>query len=139
MDDAQWFEEVSAQTLGFVARRLPADPVALVLATREPAGQAPLAGLPELVLKGLEDAEAHALLDGASRGELDDRIRDRILDEARGNPLALLELPRGLTVTETAEGFGPPVPAPINYDRPHTGISGQTPASRVTNLSGQHT
>ncbi|MFG2319590.1 helix-turn-helix transcriptional regulator [Streptomyces tendae] len=112
VDDAQWFDEISAQTLGFVARRLLAEPVALVLATREPPGQAPLAGLPELVLKGLEDAEARALLDGALRGELDDRIRDRILDEARGNPLALLELPRGLTATETAEGFGPPVPAP---------------------------
>ncbi|MEU8810774.1 AAA family ATPase [Streptomyces violaceoruber] len=112
VDDAQWFDEVSAQTLGFVARRLLAEPVALVLATREPPGQAPLAGLPELVLKGLEDAEARALLDGALRGELDDRIRDRILDEARGNPLALLELPRGLTATETAESFGPPAPAP---------------------------
>ncbi|MEU5145362.1 LuxR family transcriptional regulator [Streptomyces sp. NPDC021139] len=112
VDDAQWFDEVSAQTLGFVARRLLAEPVALVLATREPPGQAPLAGLPELVLEGLDDAEARALLDGALRGELDDRIRDRILDEAHGNPLALLELPRGLTATETAEGFGAPAPAP---------------------------
>ncbi|MFH9044274.1 AAA family ATPase [Streptomyces sp. NPDC017966] len=107
VDDAQWLDEVSAQTLAFVARRLLAEPVGLVLASREPLGQGRFDGLPELSLEGLDDSDARALLDSATRGQLDPRIRDRVVDEARGNPLALLELPREVTGTEPADGFGP--------------------------------
>ncbi|MGX1267906.1 ATP-binding protein [Streptomyces phaeoluteigriseus] len=108
VDDAQWLDEVSAQTLAFVARRLLAEPVGLVLASREPVGQGRFAGLPELSLEGLDDSDARALLDSATRGQLDTRISDRVVNEARGNPLALLELPREVTGSEPADGFGPP-------------------------------
>jgi len=104
VDDAQWLDQVSALTLAFVARRLLADPIALVFATREP-GE-PLGHLPELEILGLGDEEARSLLGSAVRHVLDDRVRDRIIAETRGNPLALLELPRGLTATQLAGGFG---------------------------------
>jgi DNA-binding CsgD family transcriptional regulator/tetratricopeptide (TPR) repeat protein len=104
VDDAQWLDQVSALTLAFVARRLLADPIGLVFATRE-AGE-PLAHLPELEILGLGDDEARSLLGSAVRNVLDDRIRDRLIAETRGNPLALLELPRGLTATQLAGGFG---------------------------------
>src|SRR5215475_8348610 len=106
VDDAQWLDRASAQALGFVARRLQAESIGLVVTTREP-GEA-FAGLPELVIKGLRDAEARALLGSVIRGPLDARVRDRIVAETRGNPLALLELPRGLTPAELAGGFGLP-------------------------------
>lgn len=108
VDDAQWLDEVSAHTLAFVARRLLAEPVGLIVASREPRGEGAFAGLPELTLEGLDDLDAFALLDSATRGQLDPRIRDRVVDEARGNPLALLELPRDLTGPEPVDGFGPP-------------------------------
>jgi hypothetical protein len=79
--------------LAFVARRLEAESVALVFAARAPSGE--LAGLPELVVEGLQEGDARTLLDAALGGPLDARVRDRIVVEARGNPLALLELPRG--------------------------------------------
>jgi len=104
VDDAQWLDQVSALTLAFVARRLLADPIGLVFATREPGD--PLAHLPELEILGLGDDEARSLLGSAVRFVLDDRVRDRIIAETRGNPLALLELPRGLTATQLAGGFG---------------------------------
>jgi DNA-binding CsgD family transcriptional regulator len=106
IDDAPWLDQASAQALGFAARRLAADPVGLVFAAREP-GDA-LTGLPELHIQGLPDAEARALLDSALGGPLDARVRDLIVAETQGNPLALLELPRGLTTTELAGGFGLP-------------------------------
>ena len=106
VDDAQWQDRASAQALAFVARRLQAESVALVFAVREPAEE--LAGLPELVVEGLDDEAARALLRSAIRGRLDERVRDRIVAETRGNPLALLELPQGLTVAELAGGFGLP-------------------------------
>jgi len=106
IDDAPWLDQASAQALGFAARRLAADPVALVFAAREP-GDA-LTGLPELQIQGLPDDEARALLDSALGGPLDARVRDLIVAETQGNPLALLELPRGLTTTELAGGFGLP-------------------------------
>jgi DNA-binding CsgD family transcriptional regulator len=110
VDDAQWLDRVSAQTLAFVARRLLAERVALVFAVRAPVpGPAdPLAGLPELVVQGLRDGDARALLESAVHGRLDERVRDRIVAETRGNPLALLELPRGFTAAELAGGFGRP-------------------------------
>jgi DNA-binding CsgD family transcriptional regulator len=106
VDDAQWLDRVSAQTLVFVARRLLADPVALVFATRDMGGE--LAGLPTLVVEGLRDGDARALLGSVLRVPLDERVRTRIVAEARGNPLALLELPRGLTSAQLAGGFGLP-------------------------------
>jgi DNA-binding CsgD family transcriptional regulator len=106
VDDAQWLDRASAQALAFVARRLLAESVALVFAVREPSEE--LDGLPELVVKGLRDGDARALLDSAVRGPLDERVRERIVAETRGNPLALLELPRALTHAELAGGFGLP-------------------------------
>ncbi len=104
VDDAQWLDQASALTLAFVARRLLADPVGLVFATRD-LGE-PLAHLRELEIAGLGDDEARSLLGSAVRVVLDERVRDRIIAETRGNPLALLELPRGLTATQLAGGFG---------------------------------
>ena len=106
IDDAQWLDLISAQTLSFVARRLLAERVALVFAVREPSDGFELAGLPEIVVRGLADGDARALLDSVIVGPVDERVRDRIVAETRGNPLALLELPRGLTPAELAGGFG---------------------------------
>jgi DNA-binding CsgD family transcriptional regulator/tetratricopeptide (TPR) repeat protein len=116
VDDAQWLDQVSAQTLAFVARRLLAERVALVFAVREPVlgPLVALVGLPELVIRGLRDGDAHALLASVVPGRLDDRVRDRIVAETRGNPLALLELPRGLTAAELAGGFGRPDARPLS-------------------------
>ena len=111
VDDEQWLDRASAQALGFAARRLAADPVGLVFAAREPAAE--LAGLPELEVGGLGDDDARALLEAALAGPLDARVRDLIIAETRGNPLALLELPRGLTPAELAGGFGLPGAAPL--------------------------
>jgi DNA-binding CsgD family transcriptional regulator len=104
VDDEQWLDRSSAQVLGFVARRLVAESVGLVFAARIPSSD--LAGLPGLVVEGLRAADARALLDAALVGPLDTRVRDRVVAETRGNPLALLELPRGLTAQELAGGFG---------------------------------
>src|SRR4051795_12539205 len=106
VDDAQWVDRVSAQALAFVARRLLAESVALVFATRE-AGEE-LTGLPGMLVEGLGKGDAQALLGSALRVPLDERVRERIVAETRGNPLALLELPRGLTSAQLAGGFGVP-------------------------------
>ena len=106
VDDAQWLDASSAQALAFAARRLVADPVALLFGVREPARS--LQGLPELLVEGLPAGDAAALLSSAVRGPLDETVRDRIVAETRGNPLALLELPRDLTPAELAGGFGVP-------------------------------
>jgi DNA-binding CsgD family transcriptional regulator len=106
VDDAQWLDRVSAQLLAFVARRLLAERVAVVFAVREPADDRDLGGLDEIVVGGLNDGDARALLDSVITGPVDDRVRERILFETRGNPLALLELPRGFTPAEMAGGFG---------------------------------
>src|SRR5579859_3218891 len=95
VDDAQWLDRVSVQTLAFVARRLLAERVGLVFALRDSGGEHELQGLPELVIEGLAAADARQLLDAAIPGLIDPRIRDRILGEANGNPLALVELARG--------------------------------------------
>ncbi|TWF75265.1 regulatory LuxR family protein [Pseudonocardia hierapolitana] len=104
VDDAQWLDRASAQVLGFVARRLLAESIALVFGARQPGRD--LHGLPELEITGLPVGDARALLDSATPSRLDQHIRDRIVAESRGNPLALLELPRGLTVNQVAGGFG---------------------------------
>ena len=106
IDDGQWLDRVSAQTLAFVARRLMAERVAMVFAVRDSSDNQELAGLPELTVGGLRDSDARVLLDSAVAGRLDERVRDRIVAETRGNPLALLELPRGFTQAELAGGFG---------------------------------
>ena len=111
VDDQQWLDRASAQALGFAGRRLAADPVGLVFAAREPGGD--LAGLPELEVGGLRDEDARALLVAALTGPLDAEVRDLIVAETRGNPLALLELPRGLGPAELAGGFGLPGAAPL--------------------------
>jgi DNA-binding CsgD family transcriptional regulator len=114
VDDAQWLDQASALTLAFVARRLLAESVLTVFAVREPAPEQALAGLPELTVKGLLERDSRTLLDSVVSGPLDRRVRDRILVEARGNPLALLELPRGSTAAELAGGFGNPEARPLS-------------------------
>jgi DNA-binding CsgD family transcriptional regulator len=104
IDDAQWLDQASALTLAFVARRLLAEPVGLVFSTREPGEE--LEGLPDLEICGLKNGDARGMLATAVRSPLDDGVRDRIVAETHGNPLALLELPRSLTATQLAGGFG---------------------------------
>ena len=106
VDDAQWLDRASAQVLAFVARRLGAESVGLVFSARVPDGE--LATLPELEVTGLPERDARALLDAVLTGPVDARVREQIVAETRGNPLALLELPRGLTGAELAGGFGLP-------------------------------
>jgi DNA-binding CsgD family transcriptional regulator len=112
VDDEQWLDSASAQVLAFVARRLGAESVGVVFGARVPTGD--LAGLPELVVGGLREDDARALLASALTGPLDARVRDQIIAEAHGNPLALLELPRGLTAAELAGGFGLPGAGPLS-------------------------
>ncbi|MFJ4624418.1 AAA family ATPase [Streptomyces sp. NPDC088812] len=116
VDDAQWLDRVSAQTLAFVARRLLAERMALVFAARTPAygtGDDPWAALREIEVVGLRDDDARALLESVVPGRLDERVRERVIAETRGNPLALLELTRGLTTAELAGGFGRPDARPL--------------------------
>jgi DNA-binding CsgD family transcriptional regulator len=108
VDDAQWLDAATSQVLGFIARRLLAESVAIVFAVREPSDQPELADLPELSLGGLQDDDARALLSAVIPGRLDDRVRDRLVAETRGNPLALVELPRGRSIGELAGGFALP-------------------------------
>jgi DNA-binding CsgD family transcriptional regulator len=112
VDDAQWLDHASAQVLAFVARRLLAEKIALVFATREP-GET-LAGLPELHVEPLGHRDARALLESVLASPLDERVLDRIVVETRGNPLAVLELPRGLTPAQLAGGFGVPAATPMS-------------------------
>nr|WP_082983319.1 AAA family ATPase [Mycobacterium sp. 1423905.2] len=130
VDDAQWIDHVSAQTLAFVARRLIAEPVAMIFAVRDGFDDE-LTGLPELRVQGLAAGDARALLDSVILGRMDNQVRERIIAETRGNPLALLELPKGLTVEELAGGFGRP------DARPLAGQIEQTFLRRIQALSQQ--
>ena len=112
VDDAQWLDGASARALTFVARRLLAERIALLFATREVSDA--LARLPELRVDSLGHREARALLESALPAPLDDRVLERIVRETRGNPLALLELPRGLTPQQLAGGFGLPADVPLS-------------------------
>jgi DNA-binding CsgD family transcriptional regulator len=105
VEDAQWLDGASGQVLGFVARRLLAEAVAMVFAVREPGDEPEYAGLSDLPLGGLAEEDARALLATVVPGRLDESVRDRIIAETRGNPLALLELPRGMSVAELTGGF----------------------------------
>jgi DNA-binding CsgD family transcriptional regulator len=113
VDDAQWLDRVSVQMLAFVARRLLAERVGLVFALRESGDEHELEGLPELVIQGLIADDARRLLDATIPGPLDAPVRDRILGEAGGNPLALVELARGGKPIAMAGGFGLPVEMPL--------------------------
>jgi len=113
VDDAQWLDRASVQCLAFAARRLLAEPVALIFAAREPGDDHELAGLPGLTVTGLGDADARVLLATAVGGRVDAQVRDRIIGETGGNPLALLQLPRGLGSAEPADGFWLPDPRPL--------------------------
>jgi DNA-binding CsgD family transcriptional regulator len=112
IDDAQWLDAASEQALTFVARRLLAERVAILFAARETIGA--LDGLPRLAVEGLAERDAGALLESVLPDRLDQRVRDRIVAETRGNPLALLELPRGLTPAQLAGGFGLPAALPLS-------------------------
>jgi DNA-binding CsgD family transcriptional regulator len=107
VDDAQWLDATSLGALGFVARRVVADAMAMVFALREPATTGALERLPQVVLEGLDEPDARALLALAVAGPLEERVRDRIIGETRGNPLALLELSRRMSPGERAGGFAP--------------------------------
>ncbi|MEU8986741.1 AAA family ATPase [Streptomyces sp. NPDC048558] len=112
IDDQQWLDGASAQVLAFVARRLGAESTGLVFAARVVSGT--LVGVPELVIEGLREADARALLDAVLTEPIDARVRDQIVFETRGNPLALLELTRGLAPAELAGGFGLPGLVPLS-------------------------
>jgi DNA-binding CsgD family transcriptional regulator len=112
VDDAQWLDHASALTLAFVGRRLLAEPVALIFATR-PVEDPLLAGLPELSVQGLSDADARGLLATVIRGPLDAAVRDQIVSESRGNALAILELAKAVTSAEVGFGFGLPASMPL--------------------------
>ncbi|MEV0620614.1 LuxR family transcriptional regulator [Nonomuraea sp. NPDC050404] len=106
VDDAQWLDAASSKALTFLARRIAAEPIAMLFAARPPAVPSELEELPSLTVEGLSDADARALLAAQSHETLDEQVRDRIVAEARGNPLALLSLPR-------AGGFAPPDTSPV--------------------------
>ncbi|WP_438872432.1 ATP-binding protein [Paractinoplanes maris] len=132
VDDAQWLDQASAQVLAFVARRVAAERLALVFALRSPVEGhvSRFTGLPELRLNGLGRADARALLNSAVNGPLDVRVRHRIVDEARGNPLALLELPRSAPPARLAGGFERPdvLSVPRRVERSFQRRSGSLPA-----------
>src|SRR4051812_10120753 len=104
VDDGQWLDHASVQALAFAARRLLAEHVVMLFAAREPSGE--LTGLPELVVEGVRDADARAILGSVIPGRLDERVTDQLVAEAGGNPLALLELPRELSAARLAGGVG---------------------------------
>ena len=126
LDDAQWLDRASTQALAFVGRRIAETRVALLIATREPGRE--LAGLPELAVAPLDPRESRTLLESVLHAPIDDQILDRIALETGGNPLALLELPRGLTPNELAGGFALPAAVPL-----HSRIEGRFVA-RVARL-----
>ena len=113
VDDAQWLDQGSAQILGFVARRLLAERIAVVCAARTGAGDDVLAGLPELPVRDLGDSDARALLLANVPGPIDAAVCDQIVMESHGNPLALIELPRTWNVADLAGGFGLPSGQPV--------------------------
>jgi DNA-binding CsgD family transcriptional regulator len=131
IDDVQWLDGASAQTLGFVARRLDAERMACVFGARDQPGGTDLSGLAEMRLRGLRDRDARTLLASAIAGRMDDRVRDRVLHEARGNPLALLELPHALT---TADAGSSPA---IRARRPVANRLEQSFVERVQSLPQQ--
>ncbi|MEQ3553653.1 AAA family ATPase [Pseudonocardia nematodicida] len=137
-DDAQWLDRASAEILSFVARRVAGERVVLLFALRDldEGGTHPVDGLPELQLAGLGDVEARAVMAAALRTPLDDGVRDRIVAEARGNPLALLELPRVAEPARLAGGFAGPdlLGVPRRVEEEFSRRSGSLPAGTQTLL-----
>ncbi|MDB5067341.1 MAG: LuxR family transcriptional regulator, partial [Chloroflexi bacterium] len=115
VEDAQWLDQASCQVLAIAARRLHAESVVMLVAIREPCAAPEFEGLPELPVEGLPARYARQLLASVTPGGLDPRVRDRIVAETHGNPLALLELPRGVDPVELAGGFGLPGTPPIPH------------------------
>jgi DNA-binding CsgD family transcriptional regulator len=111
VDDAHWLDHASVHGVAFLARRLLVENIAVVLTTRQM--ESNLKGLPELQIKPLADRDARALIEASLPARLDERVLERIVVEARGNPLALLELPRGLTPAQLAGGFAVPAEVPL--------------------------
>jgi hypothetical protein len=129
VDDAQWLDAASEQILGFVARRLLAEPVAIVFGIRDPSRRQELDGLPEILLQGLGAGDARALLARAIPGRLDQQVRGPDRRRDPGNPLALLELPRGLSAAELAGGFELPATGdlPGRIEQHYLGRVGELP------------
>jgi DNA-binding CsgD family transcriptional regulator len=114
VDDAQWLDTASAQVLGFVGRRLLAESVLLLFAAREAGAARVFPALPSLTVEGLIDSDARAVLTAAVAGHLDERVRDRVVAETGGNPLALLESARGMNAVELSGGFVVPSTAALS-------------------------
>src|SRR5918996_3145593 len=112
IDDAHWLDKASADALAFVARRVESERVAIVFAMREIGERPELASLPQLPVRGLTDEDARRLLASEIHGPIDRRVEDRIIAEARGNPLALIELQRRGRALGMAGGFAIPEPGP---------------------------
>ncbi len=132
VDDAQWLDEASARALAFVARRLDAEGIAIVLSMRTVDDR--FAGLPQLVVEGLGDDDARELFRRAMPGVVDQRVRDQLIAEARGNPLALQELPRALTPAEIAGGFALTSSMPLENRIEQSVITQLAPLSEDTRL-----
>lgn len=113
IDDAQWIDQASMQAIGFVGRRLLAERAVILIATRDVSDENELAGLPELRIGGLTTEDAGRLFDSVVSGPTDPLVRDRIISETRGNPLALLELPRAWTTAELVEGLSESAGIPL--------------------------
>ena len=126
VDDAQWLDGASARALAFVARRLLAERITLAFGTRYLGNG--LARFPQLHVEPLGRRDARALLESVLAARLDESVLERIIAETGGNPLALLELPRGLTPAQLAGGFGLPTAVPLS-----TGIE-QSFARRLARL-----
>ena len=134
VDDAQWLDTASSQVLAFVGRRLVAESVALIFAARPVTDEGELTGMADLAIVGLAPDDARALLESVIAGPIDVRVRDRIVAETRGNPLALLELPRGLTPAELAGGFGLPDAVALSSRIEETFVRRLTPLPPKTRL-----
>jgi DNA-binding CsgD family transcriptional regulator len=135
VDDAQWLDQASAQALGFAARRIGSDAVAMVFGVREPLVPRELVAMPDLLVGGLEEAEARALLLGVLPVRLDEQVVDRILAEARGNPLALRELAVNGPPGQLAGGFAVALPARPDRDLFRRRVDGLPPDARLLLLA----
>ena len=131
VDDAQWLDQASRRTIGFACRRLRGERLAAFVALRDTPGGRDLAGLPQMRLEGLTRQDAGRLFDSVVPGPTDPLVRDRIIAETRGNPLALLELPRTWTAAELVEGFSEPEREPVDFQLERAF------AKRLGNLPGE--